>query len=78
MLSLNLSQAILGPYLYLCEHPGKEIRSKLIDAFDHWLRVPGEKLSIIRRVIEMLHTASLLIDDVEDGSVLRRGVPVAQ
>ncbi|KAF2646247.1 terpenoid synthase [Massarina eburnea CBS 473.64] len=25
----------------------------------------------------MLHTASLLVDDVEDGSVLRRGIPVA-
>jgi geranylgeranyl diphosphate synthase type 3 len=41
-------------------YPGKEIRSKLIDAFDHWLKVPKEKLAIISKVVEMLHTASLL------------------
>jgi geranylgeranyl diphosphate synthase type 3 len=61
----------------LLAHPGKEIRSKLIDAFDHWLKVPKDKLTIITKVVEMLHTASLLIDDVEDDSNLRRGVPVA-
>jgi len=49
----------------------------LIDAFDHWLKVPKDKLTIITKVVEMLHTASLLIDDVEDDSKLRRGVPVA-
>ncbi|CAG8496959.1 5769_t:CDS:10 [Diversispora eburnea] len=59
------------------ENPGKEIRTKFIDAFDHWLNVPKDKLALITTVVEMLHTASLLIDDVEDNSILRRGVPVA-
>ncbi|KAJ3052512.1 Geranylgeranyl pyrophosphate synthase [Rhizophlyctis rosea] len=68
---------LLEPFLYLCDHPGKEIRSKLIEAFAAWLKVPKDKLEIIRSVVEMLHTSSLLIDDVEDDSVLRRGVPVA-
>ncbi|KAJ3042534.1 Geranylgeranyl pyrophosphate synthase [Rhizophlyctis rosea] len=68
---------LLEPFLYLCDHPGKEIRSKLIEAFAAWLEVPRDKLEIIRSVVEMLHTASLLIDDVEDASELRRGVPVA-
>lgn len=36
-----------------------------------------DKLVIISNVIEMLHTASLLIDDVEDNASLRRGFPVA-
>ncbi|KAJ3294123.1 Geranylgeranyl pyrophosphate synthase [Borealophlyctis nickersoniae] len=70
-------KVLLEPYLYLCDHPGKEIRSKLIEAFGLWLQVPKDKLDTIRSVVEMLHTASLLIDDVEDDSVLRRGVPVA-
>ncbi|CAG8660725.1 18913_t:CDS:2 [Racocetra persica] len=68
---------LLEPYNYLIANPGKDIRGKLIDAFDHWLKVPKDKLSTITTVVEMLHTASLLIDDVEDDSVLRRGVPVA-
>ncbi|KAI8365923.1 geranylgeranyl pyrophosphate synthase [Radiomyces spectabilis] len=68
---------LLEPYHYLCAHPGKDIRSKLIAAFDAWLHVPKETLAVITKVIEMLHTASLMIDDVQDGSVLRRAVPVA-
>ncbi|CAG8493733.1 439_t:CDS:2, partial [Scutellospora calospora] len=74
--NINAIQILLEPYTYLSSNPGKEIRSKLIDAFDHWLKVPKDKLSAITTVVEMLHTASLLIDDVEDGSVLRRGIPV--
>ncbi|KAF8448283.1 geranylgeranyl pyrophosphate synthase [Terfezia claveryi] len=68
---------LLDPYEYLLKVPGKDIRSLLITAFNVWLKVPPESLKAINKVVAMLHTASLLIDDVEDGSVLRRGVPVA-
>lgn len=68
---------LLGPYDYLVGHPGKDIRSQCIAAFNKWLKVPTERLTIIARVVDMLHTASLLVDDVEDNSVLRRGIPVA-
>ena len=34
-------------------------------------------LAVITKVVGMLHTSSLLIDDVQDGSQLRRGLPVA-
>ncbi|TKA73210.1 hypothetical protein B0A55_07775 [Friedmanniomyces simplex] len=66
-----------APYTYLDAHPGKDLRTHLITAFNAWLRVPEPSLAIITKVVGMLHTASLLIDDVEDSSVLRRGVPVA-
>ncbi|KAI5370153.1 Putative polyprenyl synthetase, isoprenoid synthase domain superfamily [Septoria linicola] len=66
-----------GPYAYLESHPGKDIRSQLISAFNEWLQVPASSLAVITRVVAMLHTASLLIDDVEDNSQLRRGIPVA-
>jgi geranylgeranyl diphosphate synthase type 3 len=32
----------------------------MIEAFDAWLHVPTEKLKTITKVIEMLHSASLL------------------
>ena len=66
-----------GPFDYLESHPGKDIRTQLITAFNAWLAVPSSSLRIISGVVTMLHTASLLIDDVEDSSQLRRGVPVA-
>lgn len=68
---------IRGPYDYLFAHPGKDIRSALIKAFNSFLRVPPRSLDIITKVVGMLHTSSLLIDDVQDGSQLRRGIPVA-
>lgn len=68
---------LMGPYEYLFAHPGKDIRSQLIAAFNDWLEVPPASLEVITKVIGMLHTASLLVDDVEDSSTLRRGLPVA-
>ncbi|KAI9812920.1 MAG: geranylgeranyl pyrophosphate synthetase [Pycnora praestabilis] len=68
---------LFGPYDYMFGHPGKDVRAQLIAAFNVWLKVPEESLVVITRVVGMLHTASLLVDDVEDSSILRRGVPVA-
>ena len=51
---------LMGPFDYLYGHPGKDIRSQLIAAFNKWLRVPPERLEVITRVVGMLHTASLL------------------
>ncbi|XP_010862734.1 geranylgeranyl pyrophosphate synthase isoform X1 [Esox lucius] len=68
---------LLEPYKYLLQLPGKQVRTKLSQAFNHWLNVPEDKLQVIIEVTEMLHNASLLIDDIEDNSTLRRGFPVA-
>lgn len=68
---------LLGPYDYLTQLPGKDIRTKMIRSFNTILKVDPRNLSIVSEIIAMLHTASLLVDDVEDSSVLRRGFPVA-
>ncbi|XP_076317982.1 terpene synthase-like [Tachypleus tridentatus] len=68
---------LLQPFNYILQVPGKQIRSKLTKAFNHWLNVPLEKCQVISEVVQMLHNASLLIDDIEDNSCLRRGIPVA-
>src|SRR5450432_2320050 len=75
--SSEKDKILLGPYEYLFAHPGKDIRAQLISAFNEWLDVPAASLEIITKVVGMLHTASLLVDDVEDSSLLRRGIPVA-
>ncbi|KAF5898782.1 geranylgeranyl pyrophosphate synthase, partial [Clarias magur] len=35
---------LLEPYNYLLQLPGKQIRTKLSQAFNHWLSVPEDKL----------------------------------
>ena len=69
-------KVVLGPYDYLYAVPGKDFRTLMVNAFNTWLEVPKESLDIITKVVGMLHTSSLLIDDVEDNSILRRGMPV--
>ncbi|KAI0554523.1 terpenoid synthase [Xylaria curta] len=69
--------AVSAPYKYLFDQPGKDFRTSMISAFNVWLDVPKEALDIIAKVVAMLHTASLLVDDVQDNSMLRRGLPVA-
>lgn len=58
--SQEKEKILLGPFEYLFHHPGKDIRTQLIKAFNDWLRVPEESLMIITKVVGMLHTASLL------------------
>lgn len=70
-------QILLEPYTYICKVPGKQIRTKLSAAFNYWLQIPKDKEKLIGDVIQMLHNASLIIDDIEDNSKLRRGMPVA-
>ena len=68
---------ILEPFLYICGTPGKDFRGIMLDCFQDWFQVPPDKFSIIKEIIRSLHDASLLIDDIEDSSVVRRGKPVA-
>ncbi|KAF1354144.1 geranylgeranyl diphosphate synthase [Lizonia empirigonia] len=68
---------LLGPYGYLIAHSGKGMRTQFIKGVNEWLQLSQQSLDIVIEVVEMLHTASLLVDDVEDSSLMRRGVPVA-
>ena len=73
----EVDETLLEPFQYISETPGKDVRGALIDAFNAWLRIPGERVEAIKRIVSRLHNASLLVDDIEDGSQLRRGKPVA-
>ncbi|KAL8815830.1 MAG: hypothetical protein Q9223_005078 [Gallowayella weberi] len=71
---------ITRPFEYLMAKPGKSFRRQLLLALNVWTDVDESSLGIINRVVEMLHNASLLcdqIDDIQDNSRLRRGGPAA-
>ena len=75
--SLAQDKLLLEPYSHILSVPGKNIRGKLIAGFNMWMKVAQEKIEAVEEIVEMLHNASLLIDDIEDSSTLRRGLPVA-
>ncbi|XP_030373421.1 geranylgeranyl pyrophosphate synthase isoform X2 [Scaptodrosophila lebanonensis] len=58
-------EILLQPFTYIQQIPGKQFRSELALAFNHWLLIPAEKLAQIGDIVQMLHNSSLL------------GVPVA-
>ncbi|XP_017956576.1 geranylgeranyl pyrophosphate synthase isoform X2 [Drosophila navojoa] len=58
-------EILLQPFTYIQQIPGKQFRSELALAFNHWLLIPPEKLTQIGEIVQMLHNSSLL------------GVPVA-
>jgi geranylgeranyl diphosphate synthase, type III len=71
-------KSLLEPFYYINSVPGKNIRSLLIDCFQVWFQVDKpDVLDSIKDIIGDLHNASLLVDDIEDNSRLRRGIPVA-
>ncbi|KAF9058675.1 isoprenoid synthase domain-containing protein [Rhodocollybia butyracea] len=68
---------VLEPFKFVTSNPGKDMRGRLIEAFNVWLDVPQDKTTTIAHIVNMLHAASLMVDDIEDDSQLRRGRPVA-
>ncbi|KAK4869223.1 hypothetical protein LT330_006223 [Penicillium expansum] len=71
------SDPVLNPYAYINSLPSKNVRQTLIAALNSWYKVPVKSLLIIEGAVNFLHNSSLLLDDIQDGSVLRRGRPVA-
>ncbi|KAI1195542.1 putative geranylgeranyl diphosphate synthase [Nemania serpens] len=71
----NAQQVVQAPYDYLSSLPSKNIREKTIDALNIWYNVPDAKLHRIKEITKLLHNASLMLDDLEDGSELRRSKP---
>ncbi|KAF2165560.1 hypothetical protein M409DRAFT_24413 [Zasmidium cellare ATCC 36951] len=82
---LQLPAALLAPYeetvLEPCDYirsmPSKGVRNSAIDALDVWYEVPESSLDAIRGIVNNLHNSSLMLDDVQDESSLRRGQPAA-
>ncbi|RYO80291.1 hypothetical protein DL766_006639 [Monosporascus sp. MC13-8B] len=77
MLCAQHENIIRAPLNYLLGLPGKDLRGGMMSAFNQWLRIPEEKLDVIKCIVMLLHNASLLIDDIQDSSKLRRGSPVS-
>lgn len=67
----------MGPIKYIQSLPSKNIRGLLLEALNYWFSIPTDILDRIEGIISSLHDASLLLDDIEDQSPLRRGQPAA-
>ncbi|KAJ5701814.1 hypothetical protein N7488_009362 [Penicillium malachiteum] len=71
------TETVTSPSKYIASLPSKNVRDKFLDALNLWFRIPEEPLSRIKRIVGLLHHSSLMLDDIEDDSTLRRGMPCA-
>lgn len=58
---------------YLLERPGKRVRARLCLALSESLHIPPEEGIALAAAVELLHNASLVLDDVQDNDEMRRG-----
>jgi geranylgeranyl pyrophosphate synthase len=63
---------VLNDYI---TNPGKMIRPQLIHLFGKIFNISSKDQILLSRAAEMIHTASLIHDDVVDDADLRRGMP---
>ena len=79
---LLLAEALLRPIGDLISNRGKQVRAQLV-SFSYRLlsgdHVPSanavKRCRSCADVIELIHAGSLIVDDIEDGSQMRRGRP---
>lgn len=63
---------------HLLKSGGKRIRPTLTLLVGRMLGAPEPQLITLAASIELLHTATLVHDDLIDGALLRRGIPTLQ
>jgi geranylgeranyl pyrophosphate synthase len=68
--------ALLGPLREFLSRPGKALRARLVQlGYTLGGGQPQKMPAQLPLLIEILHAGSLIVDDIEDGSALRRGAP---
>uniref|UniRef100_A0A4W3I7S2 Tubulin-specific chaperone E n=1 Tax=Callorhinchus milii TaxID=7868 RepID=A0A4W3I7S2_CALMI len=63
---------LMEPYHYLLQLPGKQVRRKLSQAFNHWLNVPEDKLQISMTVTDSSLSSMTQSDCVPSDAIGRR------
>lgn len=66
-------EALLAPVNDMLGRPGKAIRARLVDAGFAMVRAGEQAPEAATALVEILHAGSLVIDDIEDDSKVRRG-----
>ena len=72
-----LQQALLKPIGELMSRPGKRVRGQLVALSCRLLseHASASACDVAAEAIEFIHAGSLIVDDIEDGSPIRRGQP---
>jgi len=77
-----LREALLDPVAALTANPGKRLRAQLVSMTYRLFQddravsfAAAKQCRDCAEVVELMHAGSLIVDDIEDGSKMRRGGP---
>lgn len=73
--STTSTDPLYAPCRYIKAMPSKGLRSSFTNAFNQWTKINDNTVQLISDIIDHLHNSSLILDDIEDNSPLRRGLP---
>ncbi|KAF2893620.1 hypothetical protein ILUMI_12553 [Ignelater luminosus] len=73
--NLSTDERILQPFAYLMTRPGKHFREECIFTLNNWLKAPESVVTSMVKFFYLVHNIGLMLDDVQDMSFLRRGIP---
>jgi geranylgeranyl pyrophosphate synthase len=68
-------QALLGPARQVLSAPGRKFRGRLVELAWKLSGATGSPAPTLALLVEGIHAGSLVVDDVQDGSRMRRGKP---
>lgn len=68
-------RVLLSPVQEILSRPGKAFRGHLVQAAWKLMDRDDEAPVELEALIEILHAGSMVVDDIEDGSITRRGGP---
>ncbi|KAK2024328.1 terpenoid synthase [Colletotrichum zoysiae] len=68
-------EPVAAPFDYVCSLKSKGVRNKLIAALNAWIPLPPADLESVMSAVADVHNTSLMLDDVQDDSPLRRSSP---
>lgn len=63
---------LFEPVNYYIEQKGKNMRTYILNVLRIYLGIDSQEINNIDNIINIIHNASLVIDDIQDNSLLRR------
>lgn len=63
--------------MLISKQKSKKFETKLIEIFNQIDQLPDQILSTLTQIIEIFHNELLIINNIEDNSLLRRGIETA-
>ncbi|XP_041970978.1 geranylgeranyl pyrophosphate synthase-like [Aricia agestis] len=73
----DVEEKLLQPYYHIIQVKGKLNKKRIPLAFNYWFKLPEQKVNEIVDLVNMLNNGTLILDDIQDFTKLRRTIPAA-